>query len=1123
MIVALSISSINLLQLGKTPTQDRLVALMNIQRADISSVEVVVQAENEKILKGSLGSQLVSIKEVDPIVIEPDVAVAEILKLTVLAIEGLLQPVGLIRGDEKESGTLPWLVTEYVCDPTLDEFVNEHGETVGWEGMRIILLKVAKILEKSLEAGMIHAGLNLSSIVIDGDMEPKIIDFVGGVKYRSYKMMDTEWTAPESLSSSCDIYSFGILCYKVFGRISKPQQNKRKLQELEEHLEGSELIEALAPDWPHEMRRLIVSCTQVNPDDRINVQEVVSTLQSLSWAKAQLDSITNYLTRQATEAEDSSYEHAKRMVHLMTKGDIVISRGVMALVETILGNAESAVMWVESFSEPIETLPTIGGRALQHWACAKYCANLVKILVEREVDINQLDEDGESALHIASQTGGEELVPILLAVDGVNVNIRNSQEDTPLLHATRARNSGIVKLLLDAGARTSIENCKEQSPLLLAVKNGDAEIVRLLLSAGVNVNIETVTGKTPATVTAEHGHLELLKLLIQAGANVNVEDTSYGSPLYHAVENGHLEMVKFLLQEGASVRITTDRGNTPLHVVEDEAIAEVLLKAVPELEVTNNDDSTPLYRAALSGNLKLVKLLLDYGASVEFGSINILMAPFTRYVAPFGSSKTPFGSDSHNIEIVEILLDAGARVNVVNTQGSLLHMAVETGDTEVVKLLLNAGAEINIYDESKKRPLDFAMKIGNEGMVDFLKSFGAKQYAEGDFDLHIASKMGDYNQVVSLIKQGADVNAKEHNGWTALHYSVKNGHRKICKYLISAKAQVDIKNYEGHAPLFVAIAWRNLDIVRLLLRAGADVNTRSDYGITPLHNAAIIADLALMKILLEYGAAVNSKDALGGTALHYAVDHDVAFVLKLLNFGADVNIRDINNETPLHRAAQRKSWPAVYTLLNDGSDINARSLDGSTPLHAAVKENEEVIMRELIACQANVTTKDRYGNIPLHFAFFCSDRSLLSLLYNGVDVNEKNFLGNTPLHYFSQCCNVEGVNFLIKSGAQVNATNNSGDTPLHNAGRSGSSIEYVQVIWLLVHAGANVNAINNMGNTPLHHAASEGDMEAVSLLLDWGALADIENNRGLVAELAGSDSDSELESESDDNQSCIDV
>ncbi|ORX89708.1 hypothetical protein K493DRAFT_357759 [Basidiobolus meristosporus CBS 931.73] len=102
----------------------------------------------------------------------------------------------------------------------------------------------------------------------------------------------------------------------------------------------------------------------------------------------------SYLNSQVAKAKYSSYEYAKKMVHLMAKEDIAISREVMTLVEVMFGNAENATMLVDSFTEPIETLPIIWRRALLHWACAKGCASLVSIL-EEEVDINQRDDQQE--------------------------------------------------------------------------------------------------------------------------------------------------------------------------------------------------------------------------------------------------------------------------------------------------------------------------------------------------------------------------------------------------------------------------------------------------------------------------------------------------------------------------------------------------------------------------------------------------------------------------------------------------------------------------------------------------------------------------------------------------------
>ena len=203
---------------------------------------------------------------------------------------------------------------------------------------------------------------------------------------------------------------------------------------------------------------------------------------------------------------------------------------------------------------------------------------------------------------------------------------------------------------------------------------------------------------------------------------------------------------------------------------------------------------------------------------------------------------------------------------------------------------------------------------------------------DGYTPLHIAVKNKDHEAVEILLKRGADVNVRDDNGLTPLHYAVR--------YSIGA--------------------------VEILLKYGADVNAQDDHGDTPLHCAVDSMDsIGAVEILLKRGANVDAQDDDGRTPLHYAVgtwlDFETAEVL--LKYGANVNAQDDDGYTPLHYAEYyynvsndysddiRSDALKLMLLLNQGSGASMQNNSGQVPPPRTNKNNTlekaESLLRKL--------------------------------------------------------------------------------------------------------------------------------------------------------------------------------
>jgi ankyrin repeat protein len=241
---------------------------------------------------------------------------------------------------------------------------------------------------------------------------------------------------------------------------------------------------------------------------------------------------------------------------------------------------------------------------------------------------------------------------------------------------------------------------------------------------------------------------------------------------------------------------------------------------------------------------------------------------------------------------------------------------------------------------------------------------GVPGAGDGGTPLHRAARAGDTAKVRSLLARGADVNARDGVGWTALQVAAVQNHDDIVRLLVEHGSSVDVGGGDDYPPLVLAALVRNPDMVAFLLANGADPEAKwSMNGMTALQCAADGGCSQVVSVLLAHGADVNSRAKFGTTALHWTAGGSnkraqprdyVECVDLLLKAGADVNARDDDGLTPLMSAAYGH-LEIVGVLLANGADVNAvgstqvpGDSGGWTALKSAQREGDERVIRVLI-------------------------------------------------------------------------------------------------------------------------------------------------------------------------------
>ena len=423
-----------------------------------------------------------------------------------------------------------------------------------------------------------------------------------------------------------------------------------------------------------------------------------------------------------------------------------------------------------------------------------------------------------------------------------------------------------------------------------------------------------------------------------------------------------------------------------------------------------------------------------------------------------------------------------------------------------------------------------------------------------------AVKVSDISSIRAQLEGGADVNAPEPDGTTALHWAAHHGTVEVVDLLLAAGADVTVATRYGVTPLILACENGDAGVIERMLKAGADANLALPSGQTPLMTAARNGKANALEVLLAHGADVHAREPFRGqTALMWAATHGYpAAVEALMAGGADVSVKSRGPATPvagldiyarpsrvtrldefsaLLFAIQAGKIDASRVLIEWGANVNDKAPDGTSALVLAIANGHYELAAFLLDQRADpnaaeqgwnalvqvVRTKNpSIGQAPfLVTTGRMSPRELAEkLIAHGVDVDARitqrirdryrthmNMVGATAYIMAAKAADAEMMRLLLAAGADPWVQTEAGRTASMVAAGidmwyvdedSGTTEDALEAVQVALDAGTDVNAINEDGDTALHGAAFRGSNEMVQLLVDRGAELDVENNAGFT-------------------------
>jgi uncharacterized protein len=433
------------------------------------------------------------------------------------------------------------------------------------------------------------------------------------------------------------------------------------------------------------------------------------------------------------------------------------------------------------------------GTTALHWAAHWNDLEAVNLLLTAGADPKIANRYGATPLSEAASLGNAKMIEVLLKAGADAKALTTADGETVLMTAARAGNVEAVKILLEHGADVNArENYKGQTALMWAAAERHPDVVKVLMEHGADWKVRSFDrptkmpklsaassvspiargGFTAFLFAAREGDIESAKAMLDGGVDINQTDVDGATGLVVSIMNKRYTFAKFLLDRGVNPNLADDKGRTALYAAVDMRnedystlpnrkdddpmpsleIVKALLAggAKPDMALTRplpgrsgmdsgdtalGDGATPLIRAAFSGDVAVMRLLLEKGAdpkkTLKDGSSVLMVAAGVGY-----RDKFTRGTEADALECLKVAMATGLDIGQATTRGeTALHGAANRGADTIVQFLVDHGAKLDTKSRQGYTPLDIALgknsmgalPVPHDSTVDLIRKLGGHE------------------------------------------------------------------------------------------------------------------------------------------------------------------------------------------------------------------------------------------------------------------------------------------------------------------------------------------------------------------------------------------------------------
>ncbi|MDO6811166.1 ankyrin repeat domain-containing protein [Zobellia galactanivorans] len=373
-----------------------------------------------------------------------------------------------------------------------------------------------------------------------------------------------------------------------------------------------------------------------------------------------------------------------------------------------------------------------------------------------------------------------------------------------------------------------------------------------------------------------------------------------------------------------------------------------------------------------------------------------------------------WAASSGNLELVKYLIDKGAKLDLVDSHGyGPISFTAATGqeNTAIYDAFIEGGVDLKKEkDHHGKNALLTAIgRAKNLDVVDYFIGKGLSLNSvddHGNGAFHYAAQGGNIDILKELVKRGVSTAKNESTGENAIFFASKGrgASVELFKYLEGLGLNANVSTKKGENPLHnLASSSKDVKVFKYFEEKGVDPNAVDEEGNTPLLKAAARNELSIVKYLAEKTKNIDHSDSKGQTALAVALQNNSADVVSyLISKGADVQVKDHKGDNLAAYLFGSRGKPhdfdaKVAALKAKGFDFKQLQADNSSVWHLAVSKNNLDLLKKVSAFGADINGKDKDGNTPLHYAAMKTENAeiLKYLIKNGADLKSTTEFGET--------------------------------------------------------------------------------------------------------------------------------